>query len=244
MNAPPASTDVRAYADRIAADGYAIEPGVISPGHVADLRAAIAALPDSDAVRRKQGVYGVRNLLEISDATRALAVSPEIRRCVTPILGEGCFAVRATFFDKVADANWKLRWHQDSVIALKERLEVDGFHAWAVKSGVLQARPPVGVLANMLAIRVHLDDSTRENGPLRVLPGSHRRRWERDDLDEAKDLFSEVVCEASEGGVLAMRPLLLHASAASESAKPRRVIHLEYAVDDLPDGLEWRWRIA
>ena len=36
-----------------------------------------------------------------------------------------------------------------------------------------------------------------------------------------------------------MRPLLLHASSASQSPRHRRVIHLEYAADPLPGGLVW-----
>jgi hypothetical protein len=36
-----------------------------------------------------------------------------------------------------------------------------------------------------------------------------------------------------------MRPLLLHASASGTGPGHRRVIHLEYAVEELPGGLEW-----
>jgi hypothetical protein len=36
-----------------------------------------------------------------------------------------------------------------------------------------------------------------------------------------------------------MRPLLLHASASARVPGHRRVIHLEYAAESLPDGLEW-----
>ena len=36
-----------------------------------------------------------------------------------------------------------------------------------------------------------------------------------------------------------IRPLLLHASSAAESPRRRRVVHLEYAADPLPGGLDW-----
>ena len=36
-----------------------------------------------------------------------------------------------------------------------------------------------------------------------------------------------------------MRPLLVHASSSCSKPEPRRVIHLEFASDELPDGLEW-----
>jgi hypothetical protein len=38
-----------------------------------------------------------------------------------------------------------------------------------------------------------------------------------------------VDCLVPRGGVLAMRPLIVHASSKSQSEKPRRVLHIEYA---------------
>src|ERR1700680_406909 len=43
----------------------------------------------------------------------------------------------------------------------------------AVKDGVVYAHAPASVLRQVLALRIHLDDSTSHNGPLRVLPGTH-----------------------------------------------------------------------
>ena len=161
-----------------------------------------------------------------------------------PILGEHCFAARATFFDKVQDANWSLRWHQDCVISVQERVDTPGFQAWASKVGVLQVRPPESVLQNMLAIRIHLDDCKTSNGALRVLAGSHSQKWSREELEECKINFQEVTCEVKQGGILAMRPLLLHASSASDSPKHRRVIHIEFAAQPLPNGLRWKNQIG
>ena len=231
------------YREEIQQNGYSIVENVISPARVEQLRAAIDEIPAGEEVRRKANVYGIRNLLEVSSACRELAASSTLRAFVTPVLGERCFSVRGTFFDKVPGANWNLRWHQDSVIAVQQRIETSGFHAWSVKAGVTQVRPPVEVLQNMLAIRVHLDDCHADNGALRILSGSHHRRWERDDLDQAKTQFETVTCEVPLGGVLAMRPLALHASSASESPAHRRVIHIEYAIGELPNGLDWYTRI-
>lgn len=236
--------DGQSYSSQIEELGYAVVTVVISPSRVAELRAAIGELPDRVEVRRREQVYGIRNLLEISDATRRLAGSAVTRALVTSVLGEDCFAVRATFFDKVAGANWKLRWHQDCVIAVPDRVEVDGFSAWSNKAGVVQVRPPERVLRRMLAIRVHLDDCPARNGALRVMPGSHARHRSREEIVDCKSTHAEVVCEVPCGGVLAMRPLLVHASAPSETPAHRRVIHLEYASDPLPGGLQWKWRVG
>ncbi|QDT67111.1 Phytanoyl-CoA dioxygenase (PhyH) [Planctomycetes bacterium MalM25] len=234
--------DLTDYPEQIARDGYAIVEHAVSEAAVEDLAQAIAALPQSDAVRRKTNVYGIRNLIEECEPVAELACAAAIRGLVEPVLGEDSFAVRATFFDKVPDANWKLRWHQDSVIAVRERVETPGFTAWADKAGVQQVRPPAEILQRMLAIRVHLDDCGADNGPLRVLAGSHRQAWPREELDRCKEQFEERTCLVGRGGVVAMRPLLLHASGPAIEPAHRRVVHLEFAAGELPGELDWRTR--
>ena len=239
-----ADTDPDGYAMTFHRDGFFIREGVIADAVVHHLRLAVTSIPDREEVRRKRNVYGVRNLLQICPAVRELAAESTIRQFVTPVLGDNAFAVRATFFDKVPDANWSLFWHQDNAITVKERLEVPGFTGWSQKAGIWQVQPPVGVLAEMIAVRVHLDDCGADNGPLRVLPGSHRFGWLDEELDAWKSRVAEVVCTVQCGGIVAMSPLILHASAPSESVRHRRVIHIEYAAADLPAGLDWNVRVA
>ena len=227
------------YARQFACDGYFIREGVISDVEVEHLRTAVACIPDGEEVRRRRGVYGVRNLLEICPAVEELARQTHIRQFVTPVLGDSAFAVRAIFFDKVPGSNWSLFWHQDNVISISARVDVAGYIGWSNKAGVWQVQPPAQILANIVAVRVHLDDCGLENGPLRVLPGSHRFGWLDDQLDDWKKRVPEVVCEVRRGGIVTMCPLLLHASARSTAAGHRRVIHIEYACDELPEGLEW-----
>lgn len=236
--------DSAAYAAEFHEKGFAVFPHVLNDDLVNRLRTAIGDVPFSDAVRRKQNVYGVRNLLELSADVRALAAIDAVRQFVTPILGDGGFATRAVFFDKAPGANWALGWHQDSVIAVAERKDVPGFVAWGQKAGVWQVQPPAEVLFNMVAVRVHLDDCGPDNGPLRVLPGSHRHGWVEDDLDTWKRRAPEVTCIAKAGGVVVMCPLLLHASSKAISPSHRRVIHIEYANSDLPCGLSWQKRVG
>jgi hypothetical protein len=42
-----------------------------------------------------------------------------------------------------------------------------------------------------------------------------------------------------QGGLVLMRPLLLHASSEARIAGQRRVLHLEFEADELPGNLEW-----
>ncbi len=240
----PIEIDPEPYAAIFQQDGYYVCEDVISTVEVGRLRDSIASIRHGEEVRKKRGVYGVRNLLEICDDVRKLAADPRIRQFVSPILGDHAFAVRAIFFDKVPDANWSLYWHQDSVIAVADQTEVKGFVGWSNKAGVWQVQPPAEVLAKMVAVRVHLDDSGTENGPLRVIPGSHRSGWLDDELDQWKARGTEVECLVGAGGVVSMCPLTLHASSAAELASHRRVIHLEYAAEELPAGLSWNNRIG
>ena len=85
------------YAQDFAREGYSIREGVLSDVEVDCLRTAVARIPDGEEVRRKRGVYGVGNLLEICPAVEELAQQANIRQFVTPVLGEGAFAVRAIF---------------------------------------------------------------------------------------------------------------------------------------------------
>ncbi|MDA1051123.1 MAG: phytanoyl-CoA dioxygenase family protein [Planctomycetota bacterium] len=231
---------VSAYAEQVKRSGCAIVERVIDEPLVHTLISAIDGIDAGEAVRRKRGIYGVRNLLDVCPAVRELAASEPVRRLVCLVLGDNCFAVRAIFFDKIPGANWSLGWHQDNVIAVRERHDIEGFFAWSEKAGVWQVQPPVEILARMLAIRVHLDDCSADNGALRVLPGSHSHGWLDDEIDEWKANVAEFVCEVSASDVVAMCPTLLHASAKSSRPGHRRVIHIEFAAEELPSPLAWR----
>ena len=99
-----------------------------------------------------------------------------------------------------------------------------------MKDGVLYAHAPVDALRQILALRVHLDDSNSRNGPLRVLPRTHTSGVLNDyELHDLAGRVQPFDCVVPAGGVLAMRPLLVHSSSKSQVEAPRRVLHIEYA---------------
>jgi ectoine hydroxylase-related dioxygenase (phytanoyl-CoA dioxygenase family) len=222
-------------------DGFAVVPSVVAASTIDALVRAIDSAGPLDAVlRRVEEVYGMRDLLRAIPEVRQLAASPELLDLVEPILGLNAFAVRGLLFDKTALANWSVPWHQDLTITVKSRVDAPGFGPWNMKVGIPHVRPPVEVLERMLTLRVHLDDCDAGQGPLRVLPGSHldgrlSAEATRDRLKRVK----AVDCLVPKGGVVLLRPLLLHASSAATEPSRRRVIHLEYAVDALPGGVDW-----
>jgi len=155
-------------------------------------------------------------------------------------LGQDAFPFRATVFDKSPTANWLVVWHQDTALPLKKRRERDGWGPWSMKDGVSYAHAPRTALSQVLALRLHLDDSGSANGPLRVLPGTHTLGLLTDDqLHDLSTRIPAVECLCPAGGILAMRPLLVHASSKSQSPSPRRVLHIEYAADgNIAEDLE------
>jgi len=221
------------FVDQIDSSGFAIVPSVLPKDMLETLE---RGLPTSSGANG-----GLRNLLDMPSIA-ALAASTAVRGLIEPVLGHDAFPVRAILFDKTPAANWKVSWHQDLTIAVKVRAEVAGYGPWTEKAGVVHVQPPVSILEHMLAGRLHIDESGAANGPLRVLPGSHRAGRLRDaEIPVWRERIAEQLCLIPRGGVLLMRPLLLHASSPAESPEHRRVIHIEYANCALAGGLQWRW---
>jgi ectoine hydroxylase-related dioxygenase (phytanoyl-CoA dioxygenase family) len=223
--------NLESFARAIAERGWAVTPAVTDESMVAHLRAIVTPLVTD-------GRGGARNLLD-APAIQALATAAPIRRLANAVLGASCFAVRTP------QANWKVIWHQDLTIATRESAHLTGYGPWTEKAGVPHVQPPVAVLERMLAVRLHLDSCGAENGPVRVLDGSHRLgRLSGDAIDSLRRSQRETDCLVDEGGVLAFRPLILHASAPSTVPRHRRVIHLEFAACELAPPLEWHRRVA
>ena len=212
-------------------DGYVLVQHCVSEATLQTLETAL------DAAQ-----HGLRNLLS-NQVVRAIAGSDEVRRPVASVLGAECFAVRGIFFNKNPQANWKVTWHQDCVIAVREKLDIEGWGPWSRKADVNHVRPVAEILQQMLAIRIHLDDCGEDNGPLRVIPGSHRDGICSDAAIQTRSKEGAVGCAALRGDVLLMRPLILHSSATAAKASNRRVVHLEFAAAELPHGAEWNDRV-
>jgi len=185
----------------------------------------LAELSGVDLNRSRAGARHILNqpcVKRIAHDERVLAFAREI-------LGREAFPFRATFFDKSVDSNWLVAWHQDAALPLSGKRETPGWGPWSVKDDVLYARAPARAMEQILALRIHLDESTESNGPLRVLPRTHVRGVFTDSELRQLEAGNSVPCLVGKGGVIAMRPLIVHASSKSQSQQPRRVIHIEYA---------------
>jgi len=213
--------------------GFAVIPRLLEHDEATRLVDDLAQLTPR---RSKAGVRHVLGHAPVAE----LAREPRLLEIARGILGREAFAFRATLFDKSPSANWLVVWHQDTALPLRERRELPGWGPWSVKEGVVYAHAAESALARVLALRVHLDDSTTENGPLRVLPGTHTLGVLSDDeVHVLATKVSPVDCLVPRGGVLAMRPLLVHSSSKSLSQAARRVLHIEYSASErIAEGLE------
>lgn len=223
-------------------DGFAWVRGAISGEERAALCDSLAqavGAARANGSRRGESIYALRNTLEIPDV-RSLVLSRALRGLVEPLLGPNAVPVRGIFFDKTPEANWVVPWHQDLSIAVRVRKDLPGWGPWSVKAGVPHVQPPVSLLERMVTTRIHLDDCGPDRGPLLVLPGTHRLG--RLDSVKTTDLVATIpatVCTASAGDIILMSPLLLHASGRATNPSRRRILHIEWAAEPLPDGLDW-----
>jgi|SRR5271156_4010509 len=223
---------MRMFRQQLEEVGFAISHCGISES---DIRALLEEIPQCDAPRSRAGIRHAmrhRAIARFAEDVRLLDLAREV-------LGPEAFPFRATLFDKSPVSNWLVAWHQDTALPLRERREVAGWGPWSVKDGVIYSHAPASALSQVLALRLHLDDSRAENGPLRVLPGTHILGV----LTDAEMLRSATTtpsqeCVVPAGGILAMRPLIVHASSKSRSAMPRRVLHIEYAARRSFEDLE------
>jgi len=211
--------------------GYAIFPLVLTAGECDEILGAVASAQRSKA--------GARHLM-MNPVVSAMAYDERLIQLAREFLGRSAIPFRATLFDKSPDANWLVAWHQDTALPLKNPFEREGWGPWSVKKNVHYAHAPTWALSRVVALRVHLDDSRSDNGPLTVLPGSHELGVLSDEKVFANAHASDSIkCVVEKGGVVAMRPLLIHSSPKSTSPDPRRVLHIEFADSlVLAEGIE------
>ncbi len=181
---------------------------------------------------------GTRNLLSRSWC-RTIAASLKSNPAIAALLPSEAVATQCTLFDKSPDMNWSVTLHQDLSIAVLERVDDPACFGWSEKEGVLYTQPPASVIASLVAVRVHLDECTTENGPLRVIPGSHLGGRISNHKVRAGRAQGEVECLVPKGGALIMQPLLLHASSKAKGRLRRRVMHFLFGPPALPHGLRW-----
>jgi ectoine hydroxylase-related dioxygenase (phytanoyl-CoA dioxygenase family) len=209
--------------------------GFLIVNAVLALSEAARLLRTLDASLLTRSRAGARHLMK-HPAVSDVANDPRLLAIASGFLGRSAVPFRATLFDKSSARNWLVPWHQDTALPLQQRRDVPGWGPWSTKSGITYAHAPAMALSRVVALRLHFDDSREDNGPLRVLPGTHALGvLSEADTERLVREIPPVDCLVSSGAIVAMRPLILHASSKAETDHPRRVLHIEY-VDSLDIG--------
>lgn len=220
---------ITAHAGTFARDGYAVFPAILA-GDLLDL---LRAECDHFVAREnaRMDAAGVDALGLSHRGTRYFAnecqrEQPSLRRMLfSRTMADICRATLGPdayfFFDqyvvKGPDRGLAFSWHQDS--------------GYVVGNGGPPDHLPY------LTCWCPLDDTTVENGTVRVIPGSHLdgirahgRQAATNDLAVATE-EAGVAIEVPAGSVVAFSSLLLHATGANLSATPRRVYLAQYTAE-------------
>jgi hypothetical protein len=134
-------------------------------------------------------------------------------------------AMQCTLFDKSPDKNWLVALHQDLSIPVKCRVDSPDCSGWSEKEGQAYVQPPVIVLEQLVAVRIHVDDCPAESGALRVVPNPKLKGgWIGGRAEELRRQSGETAVPVTRGSALVMRPLILHASSKAMELRQRRVL--------------------
>lgn len=229
----------RALYQDITNNGYIIIPRIYSEEEMNHLLAEIDAADQTRRSFRKQDdLFAIRRFFKELPTAAGVIFNAKLVNVISDLFGEDYFVVKAIYFDKPGQSNWFVAYHQDLTIAVEKKVEVDGFGPWTSKMNQFAVQPPLSLLQDNFTIRIHLDDTNEKNGALKVIRGSHDWGVFRPQNINL-ELMTEDVCNVPAGGVMIMKPLLLHSSARTTDNRKRRVIHIEFSRSALPEQLTW-----
>ncbi|PDH41002.1 MAG: proline hydroxylase [Candidatus Thioglobus sp. MED-G25] len=208
-------------------EGYVFVPELLPVG---DIRAVIAELPELCALQRPEVIFEndsqtVRSLMNVhtySTAADKLIRNPLIIDPVKQILGSDVYVFQCVLNLKRAFTGDIWQWHQD-------------FSTYLIDDGM-----PANRLVNVL---IFMDEVNEFNGPLMLVPGSHRGEAIKNDVDDAttsypiRALDNSQVASAVEvngivapkgpaGSVIFANTNIIHGSASNVSPWDRVLISL------------------
>ena len=237
-------SDFIKHKQELSEKGYTVIANVFSPTETASILQAIEQADSSPTTFRKTAdLFAIRRFLNQVPEVAPLVFTAAFNNIIHRLSGSDYFPVKSIYFDKPGASNWFVSYHQDLTISVDKKIELEGFGPWSIKGDQYAVQPPLDILEGNATFRIHLDDTDADNGALRVIPGSHRKGVYRPEtIDWTKE--REETCVVPAGGVMVMRPLLLHASSRTVNNRKRRVIHIECSNRDLPEPLRWPERLS
>lgn len=225
--------------DKIQNDGFVVIDDVFTDQQIDDLIQTISQVDTSKPTFRKTNdLFAVRQFLKEVPMAADILFNSRLTTLISAIFGDEFFVVKSIYFDKPEASNWFVAYHQDLTISVDKKIDIEGFGPWTTKQDQFAVQPPLNILQDNFTIRIHLDKTDEENGALKVIHGSHLKGiYRAETIDWSVE--TEKVCTVNKGGVMFMKPLLLHSSGRTTNNHKRRVIHIEFSRSFLPDNLHW-----
>lgn len=226
-------------ADDIATDGFAVVNDVFGNDEIADLIEEISKADQTKSTFRKSSdLFAIRQFLKEIPTLTDKIFNNNLKHIITHFFGDDFFIVKSIYFDKPGSSNWFVPYHQDLTISVDQKRDTKGYGPWTVKQNQFSVQPPLEILQDIFTIRIHLDDTNMANGALKVIPQSHLKGiYKAETIDW--NVETETICNVQKGGIMFMKPLLLHASSRTTNNQKRRVIHIEFSRSQLADNLSW-----
>lgn len=227
------------HKNSIQENGFTVINNVFSEEEIKKIGEIIQNIDTSkETFRKSDDLFAIRQFLKEIPQVRELVFNENIKNIITEIFGEKYFVVKSIYFDKPEKSNWYVAYHQDLTISVDKKTDLQGFGPWTTKQNQFAVQPPIDILENIFTIRIHLDDTDEYNGALKVIPTSHAKGIYRPETIDWS-VETETICRVHKGGIMLMKPLLLHGSNRTTNGKKRRVIHIEFSDRQLPEELKW-----
>jgi ectoine hydroxylase-related dioxygenase (phytanoyl-CoA dioxygenase family) len=230
------------YSKEINSEGFAIIEAIYSDSEVekiiSEIENVTQATTDNATFRKSDDLFAIRQFHKEIPETLPYVFNHNLLEFIKTNFGQNYFITKTIYFDKPEKSNWFVSYHQDLTISVNKKIVVKHFENWTVKLNQFAVQPPKEILENNFTVRIHLDRTTKDNGALKVLNASHKKGISRvENINFNEEI--ETICEVEKGGIMIMKPLLFHASNKTTNNERRRVIHIEFSNQILPNELEW-----
>jgi hypothetical protein len=224
---------------KIERDGFAVIDSIFTEEEINQLIRVIEdADTDKSTFRKTTDLFAIRQFLKEVPQAADIIFNSRLNSIINSIFGGYFFVVKSIYFDKPAASNWFVAYHQDLTISVHKKIDIEGFGPWTTKQNQFAVQPPLNILQDNFTVRIHLDKTNEENGALKVIQGSHLKGiYRAEAIDWSCE--TETICNVNKGGIMFIKPLLLHASGRTTNNKKRRVIHIEFSRSALPGDLSW-----
>lgn len=218
--------------------GFTIINSVYSREEINSIKEFINSQDTSCPIFRKsENLFAIRQFIKELPQIKSMVFNDKLKSIINAI-EKNAFIVKSIYFDKPEKSNWFVAYHQDLTISVDKKESIEGFGPWTSKHNQFAVQPPLDILENIFTIRIHLDDTDENNGALKVIDGSHLKKIFRPEtINYANE--KEIFCNVEAGGIMLMKPLLLHGSNRTSNQKRRRVIHIEFSNKVLPELIKW-----